>query len=117
MPVYSGAQTFTFTDAVPLGMALSKRAHRTKSQKRALVIDSVIEGSAAEKLGVPAGAVITGINGKSLSPDEIWDQLSNKAAASVDNRPLTLEVYVEPPKVRAQKACLAFRTSSFPATW
>ena len=100
MPAPYGEQTFVFYDCTPLGLQMSKREHKSKADKHALIIDGVLPGSQAEMLSVPLGAAVTGINGRALKADELWEMLKWLAVPDTANRPLHLTVYVEPPPRR-----------------
>jgi hypothetical protein len=100
MPAPYGEQTFVFYDCTPLGLQMSKREHKSKADTHALIIDGVLPGSQAEMLSVPLGAAVTGINGRALKADELWEMLKWLAVPDTANRPLHLTVYVEPPPRR-----------------
>jgi hypothetical protein len=100
MPAPYGEQTFVFYDCTPLGLQMSKREHKSKADTHALIIDGVLPGSQAEMLSVPLGAAVTGLNGRALKADELWEMLKWLAVPDTANRPLHLTVYVEPPPRR-----------------
>ncbi len=85
-----GLRTFTFEEESALGLHVAMRGTGLKQ----LYIESISPGSQAERLGVPINAQITGVHGRAMSAQEIWDALSNQGK----KRPLIVSVYVSPPK-------------------
>ena len=93
-----GLQKFVFAELTPLGIGLNLMAQKDKAGKRALIIDEVMPGTQADLLRVPVGTVITGLNGRFLKPDELWEKLKTLADPLPENRPVTLTLFIEPPK-------------------
>ena len=86
-PVQSeyGTRTFLFEEDTPLGFQVALRDEQ-------LYIEAVAPGMQAERLGVLVDAQVTGVNGRALPAQEIWEVLSSQGK----QRPLVLSVYVAP---------------------
>lgn len=87
-----GSYSYTFEDKRPLGLHV--RMSVATGRPTRLIVDSVAEGSAAEELGVAIEGEIVGVNGKMMDAQACWQSLER---TTVENRPLTLNVYVRPP--------------------
>uniref|UniRef100_A0A7S2NH64 PDZ domain-containing protein n=1 Tax=Haptolina brevifila TaxID=156173 RepID=A0A7S2NH64_9EUKA len=80
-----------------LGITLQEPQKKRWRGSNHLAVMQVIPGSLADRLGVPIGCILTGINGRPLAPG-IPHKQQLLSALDSGVRPLFLSFYVEPPK-------------------